>query len=269
MSARALVSLLVVFSFAPLFAWKSPTKSESLNAPIFGTHDWVAFKGYVLAGRPAFIANHLNRVFIGTEAPTTASSLRTRKDPTGAAVRAIHRTQGRRHSLEAQDVAVVLTRSMAVRSALDVQEQVVEVEVNDPGREKLLDPTPGIENRGDEPMDAPMRECLGSVSQDLRSLLLHAANSSHANLIAGNKAVCSVRFSINANAPAAIAAGLTTGSSAVTTMVLVRGSVRVSSRHASMPFLFGMFTSRRMTSGCNRAASSSTRAPSSTLPTTA
>jgi hypothetical protein len=36
---------------------------------VFGTHDWVAFEGYVLAGRPAFIKNNLNRFFIGTEAP--------------------------------------------------------------------------------------------------------------------------------------------------------------------------------------------------------
>jgi Zinc dependent phospholipase C len=39
------------------------------RAPVFGTHDWIAFKGYVLAGRPAFIQNNLNRYFIGTEAP--------------------------------------------------------------------------------------------------------------------------------------------------------------------------------------------------------
>jgi hypothetical protein len=32
-------------------------------------HDWIAFKGFVLAGRPAFIKNNLNRYFIGTEAP--------------------------------------------------------------------------------------------------------------------------------------------------------------------------------------------------------
>ena len=50
MSARALVCLFVVLSFAPLSAWKNPRQSATLNTPIFGTHDWVAFKGYVLAG---------------------------------------------------------------------------------------------------------------------------------------------------------------------------------------------------------------------------
>jgi hypothetical protein len=69
MAARTLVCLLVVLSFAPLSAWKNPAKSESLNTPAFGTHDWIAFKGYVLAGRPAFIRQNLNRFFIGTEAP--------------------------------------------------------------------------------------------------------------------------------------------------------------------------------------------------------
>jgi hypothetical protein len=69
MSARALACVLVVLMFAPLSAWKNPRKSETLNTPIFGTHDWIAFKGYVLAGRPAFIKNNLNRYFIGTEAP--------------------------------------------------------------------------------------------------------------------------------------------------------------------------------------------------------
>ena len=66
---RALVCLFLVVSFAPLSAWKNPRKSDTLNTPVFGTHDWIAFKGFVLAGRPAFIKNNLNRFFIGTEAP--------------------------------------------------------------------------------------------------------------------------------------------------------------------------------------------------------
>ena len=59
----------MVLSFAPLSAWKNPRQSTTLNTPVFGTHDWIAFKGYVLAGRPAFIKHNLNRYFIGTEAP--------------------------------------------------------------------------------------------------------------------------------------------------------------------------------------------------------
>ena len=66
---RALICLFLVVSFAPLSAWKNPRKSDTLNTPVFGTHDWIAFKGFVLAGRPAFIKNNLNRFFIGTEAP--------------------------------------------------------------------------------------------------------------------------------------------------------------------------------------------------------
>jgi hypothetical protein len=69
MPARALVCLFVVLSLTPLSGWKNPRKSTTLNTPVFGTHDWIAFKGYVLAGRPAFIKDNLNRYSIGTEAP--------------------------------------------------------------------------------------------------------------------------------------------------------------------------------------------------------
>ena len=69
MSGRALVCVLVVLAFVPLSAWKNPRQSATMNTPIFGTHDWVAFKAYVQAGRPAFIKNNLNRYFIGTEDP--------------------------------------------------------------------------------------------------------------------------------------------------------------------------------------------------------
>ena len=66
---RALVCAVVVLSLAPLGAWKNPRPSETLNTPIFGTHDWIAFKAYELAGRPSFLKNSLTRYFIGTEAP--------------------------------------------------------------------------------------------------------------------------------------------------------------------------------------------------------
>jgi hypothetical protein len=68
MTARTLVCLFVVLSFTPLSAWKNPRMSETLNTPIFGTHDWIAFKAYVLAGRPAFIKQNVNRYFIGMPA---------------------------------------------------------------------------------------------------------------------------------------------------------------------------------------------------------
>ena len=66
---RLLVCALVVLSFSTVSAWRHPRQSASLNAPVFGTHDWIAYKAYVLAGRPGFIRNNLNRYFIGTEAP--------------------------------------------------------------------------------------------------------------------------------------------------------------------------------------------------------
>jgi hypothetical protein len=50
-------------------AWKNPRRSPSIDKPIFGTHDYIAFQGYVLAGRPTWIKNNLNAFFIGTEAP--------------------------------------------------------------------------------------------------------------------------------------------------------------------------------------------------------
>ena len=77
MTGRALVCLFLVLSFAPLSAWKNPRQSHTLNTPVFGTHDWIAFKGYVLAGRPAFIKDNLNRFFIGTEAPDNGFNPRT------------------------------------------------------------------------------------------------------------------------------------------------------------------------------------------------
>jgi len=52
MTARALVCVILVLSFAPLSAWKNLRQSATLNTPIVGSHDWVTFKGYVLAGRP-------------------------------------------------------------------------------------------------------------------------------------------------------------------------------------------------------------------------
>ena len=66
---RLLICALVILSFSPVSAWKNPRRSDILNSPVFGTHDWIAFKAYVLAGRPSFIRNNLNRYFIGTEAP--------------------------------------------------------------------------------------------------------------------------------------------------------------------------------------------------------
>src|SRR5688572_8895779 len=68
---RVLVSALVVLTCTPVIAWKNGGQSVSLKSPIFGTHDWLAFKAYELAGRPAFIKDNLNRYFIGTEAPDT------------------------------------------------------------------------------------------------------------------------------------------------------------------------------------------------------
>src|SRR5688572_26704707 len=70
MAARLTVTcVMCLLILAPAGAWKNPKESPSLTYPIFGTHDWIAYKGYVLAGRPSFIRYNLNRFFIGTEAP--------------------------------------------------------------------------------------------------------------------------------------------------------------------------------------------------------
>lgn len=57
MHARALVCLCLILSFAPLSAWKNLRDSTTLNTPVFGTHNWIAFKSYVLAG----LRHSLNR----------------------------------------------------------------------------------------------------------------------------------------------------------------------------------------------------------------
>jgi hypothetical protein len=65
------LSLLVAVCFAgahPL-AWKNPAKSADVDHPIFGAHDYIAFRAYVIAGRPSWLNASLNRYFIGTEAP--------------------------------------------------------------------------------------------------------------------------------------------------------------------------------------------------------
>jgi hypothetical protein len=44
MATRAFDCLFLILSFAPLSAWKNPRKSDTLNMPVFGTDDWIAFK---------------------------------------------------------------------------------------------------------------------------------------------------------------------------------------------------------------------------------
>ena len=56
-------------------AWSNGGKSTSANIPKFGTHDYIAFQGYKLAGRPDFIKQNLNAFFIGTEAPDSGKAL--------------------------------------------------------------------------------------------------------------------------------------------------------------------------------------------------
>jgi hypothetical protein len=56
---------------------EEPPEVHHAKHAVFGTHDWIAFKGYVLAGRPAFIKDNLNRFFIGTEAPDNGFNPRT------------------------------------------------------------------------------------------------------------------------------------------------------------------------------------------------
>lgn len=60
---------LLIACSATVAAWKNPAKSASLTEPLFGTHDFIAFKAYVLAGRPSWVRFNLRSYFIGTEAP--------------------------------------------------------------------------------------------------------------------------------------------------------------------------------------------------------
>ena len=44
MSVRDFVCPFVILSLAPVSGWKNPRQSDTLNTPVFGTHDWIAFK---------------------------------------------------------------------------------------------------------------------------------------------------------------------------------------------------------------------------------
>jgi len=70
MLGRSLLVLALSVIGSPISAgWKNPAKSPSLNEPLFGTHDYIAFKAYVLVGRPSWVRFNLRSYFIGTEAP--------------------------------------------------------------------------------------------------------------------------------------------------------------------------------------------------------
>jgi len=65
----------VLAAFPSIEAWSNGGESTSANIPKFGTHDYIAFKGYELADKPTFIKNNLNAFFIGTEAPDFGKAL--------------------------------------------------------------------------------------------------------------------------------------------------------------------------------------------------
>jgi hypothetical protein len=56
-------------------AWSNGGKSTSTSIPKFGTHDYITFQGYKLAGQPNVIKQNLNAFFIGTEAPDFGKAL--------------------------------------------------------------------------------------------------------------------------------------------------------------------------------------------------
>jgi hypothetical protein len=74
-SAFLAAVLCVATAFPSLEAWSNGGKSTSASVPKFGTHDYIAFKGYELAGKPSFIKNNINAFFIGTEAPDAGEAL--------------------------------------------------------------------------------------------------------------------------------------------------------------------------------------------------
>ena len=74
-SAFLAAVLSVVASFSSLQAWSNRGESTSANIPTFGTHDYIVFKRYELADKPAFFKNNLNAFFNGTEAPDFGKAL--------------------------------------------------------------------------------------------------------------------------------------------------------------------------------------------------
>lgn len=61
----------------PLHAWKNPTQSKSTDKPLFGTHDYIAYKAYRMAGpsKLPWLKKNLNFYFLGTEAPDWGTKL--------------------------------------------------------------------------------------------------------------------------------------------------------------------------------------------------
>ena len=53
--AANLVAVALSLMAASPAAWSNGGHSTSMNIPKFGTHDYIAFKGYAMAGTPSFI----------------------------------------------------------------------------------------------------------------------------------------------------------------------------------------------------------------------
>ncbi len=75
---KTLVTIALIFLIAvPAQSWKNGGDSKDANHPVFGTHDYVAFQGYKLAGpsKLPWLRKNLNAYFLGTEAPDVGAKL--------------------------------------------------------------------------------------------------------------------------------------------------------------------------------------------------
>jgi len=75
---KKLLLVLIVLGLSappPLLSWKNG--AQSISSPLFGTHAYIAFKGYISAGPShlTWVKNNLNAYFLGTEAPDLGSKL--------------------------------------------------------------------------------------------------------------------------------------------------------------------------------------------------
>ncbi|HEU5256526.1 MAG TPA: hypothetical protein VFU28_11080 [Vicinamibacterales bacterium] len=53
----------LLMATATVTAWSNGGHTKTLTKPIFGTHDYIAFRGYVMAHQPLFIKQNLNAYF--------------------------------------------------------------------------------------------------------------------------------------------------------------------------------------------------------------
>jgi len=72
MNRPLLAALLLVMTCVSSLSWSNGGQSTDVDHVLFGTHDYIAFKGYLLGGGETefpWIKSNMNWFFLGTEAP--------------------------------------------------------------------------------------------------------------------------------------------------------------------------------------------------------